>query len=135
MVSSVDVDLAFRASGSASESKPVSAFDPGVVASHGHLGVKALHVKTHRTGRYYEASTWTERAMWAQSNYFTTKPIAAASNALAGRHAEARKAIARVRELDPAMCMANIKDWIPFRRPEDLARLEDGLRKAGLPET
>jgi hypothetical protein len=49
MVSSVDVDLAFRASGSASESKPASAFDPGVVASRGHLGVKALHVKTHRT--------------------------------------------------------------------------------------
>jgi hypothetical protein len=48
------------------------------------------------------------------------------------RHAEARKAIAWARELDPGLCMANLKDWI---RPEDLARLEDGLRKAGLPET
>jgi hypothetical protein len=30
--------------------------------------------------------------------------------------------------------VSNIKDWAPFSRPEDLARLEDGLRKAGLPD-
>jgi TolB-like protein len=108
----------------------LSPLDPQIMAMQ--AGTALAHFLA---GRYNEASSWTERAMWAQSNYFTTIPIAAASSALAGRHAEARKAIARVRELDPALCMANIKDWIPFRRPEDLARLEDGLRKAGLPET
>jgi tetratricopeptide (TPR) repeat protein len=108
----------------------LSPLDPQIMAMQ--AGTALAHFLA---GRYGEASSWTERAMWAQSSYFTTVPIAAASYALAGRNAEARKAIARVRELDPALCMANLKDWIPFRRPEDLARLEDGLRKAGLPET
>jgi hypothetical protein len=42
--------------------------------------------------------------------------------------------MARLRELDPALRVTNVKDWAPFRRREDLARLEDGLREAGLPE-
>jgi hypothetical protein len=32
------------------------------------------------------------------------------------------------------MSIANLKDWIPFRRPQDLELFADGLRKAGLPE-
>jgi len=37
--------------------------------------------------------------------------------------------IDRVKELDPAMRVINVKDWAPLRRPEDLARLEDGFWK------
>jgi TolB-like protein len=108
----------------------LSPLDPQMMAMQ--AGTALAHFLA---GRYDEASCWTERAMWAQSNYFTTVPIAAASYALAGRNAEAKKAIARVAELDPALCMANLKEWIPFRRPEDLEKLGEGLRKAGLPET
>src|SRR5262245_1596915 len=85
-------------------------------------------------GRYSEAVSWVERAMWEQANYHTTPLIAAASYALAGRDVQARKSIARARELDPALRMSTIREWAPFRRPEDLARFEEGLRKAGLPE-
>jgi hypothetical protein len=42
--------------------------------------------------------------------------------------------MARMRELDSAYRISDVKDRIPFRRPEDLARYEEGLRKAGLPE-
>jgi hypothetical protein len=42
--------------------------------------------------------------------------------------------MARLREIAPAMRVSTVKEWQPFRRPDDLARLEDGLRKAGLPE-
>ena len=42
--------------------------------------------------------------------------------------------MARLRQLDPALRISNLKDLIPLRRPEDLARLAEGLRKAGLPE-
>jgi hypothetical protein len=59
---------------------------------------------------------------------------AAASNALAGRTDKAQKIAARFRQLDPGFRISSIKDFLPFRRPEDLARYEDGLRKAGLPE-
>jgi tetratricopeptide (TPR) repeat protein len=85
--------------------------------------------------RYQEASSWAGKALWEQTNYLTTLLIAAASNALAGHLKEAQKATARLRELHPTMCVADIRYWAAsFRRPGDLARLEDGLRKAGLPE-
>jgi tetratricopeptide (TPR) repeat protein len=84
--------------------------------------------------RYDEASSWAEKALWEQTNYLSSSFIAAASHALAGRLPEARKAMTRLRELDPALRVTGVADWAPFRRPEDLARLEDGLRRAGLPE-
>jgi hypothetical protein len=34
----------------------------------------------------------------------------------------------------PGLRLANLKDFMPARRPEDFARWSDGLRKAGLPE-
>jgi TolB-like protein len=85
-------------------------------------------------GRFEEASLWAGKAMWEQTNYLTTLFIAAASNALAGRPTEAQKNMARLRELYPTLRVSNVKEWAAFRRPEDLARLEEGLRKAGLPE-
>jgi hypothetical protein len=44
------------------------------------------------------------------------------------------RAIRHLRQIDPLMCVSNLKDWIPFRRPQDLNLFADGLRKAGLPE-
>ena len=85
-------------------------------------------------GRYDEALLWAGKAMWETTNYLTTLVIAAASNALAGRPAEAQKTMARLRELYPTLRVSNVKDWATFRRPEDQARLEEGLRRAGLPE-
>jgi hypothetical protein len=46
----------------------------------------------------------------------------------------AQKTMARLRELYPTLRVSNVKEWAAFRRPEDLARLEEGLRKATLPE-
>ena len=85
-------------------------------------------------GRYDEASSWAEKAMWAQSNYTTPIRISVVSHALAGRIAEAKKHLARLLELDPPTRIANLKDWAPLRRREDLEKLESGLRHAGLPE-
>ena len=85
-------------------------------------------------GRYDESSLWAEKALQEKSNYLPALRELAASKALAGRDAEAKAAMARLRELAPAMRVSNVKQWQPFRRPDDLARLEDGLRKAGLPE-
>jgi hypothetical protein len=42
--------------------------------------------------------------------------------------------VARLRQLEPTLRISNLRDQIPYRRPEDLARFADGLRKAGLPE-
>jgi hypothetical protein len=43
-------------------------------------------------------------------------------------------AMARVRELDPNLRLHNVKDRLPHREPELIARWEDALRRAGLPE-
>ena len=85
-------------------------------------------------GRYEQASAWSEKALREQPHYLTALRVAAASSALAGRLEEARQAIARLHQLDPALRVSNLKDRIPLRRPEDISRYEDGLRKAGLPE-
>jgi adenylate cyclase len=85
-------------------------------------------------GRYDEAASWAEKAELELPNYATGPRIAAASHALAGRPDEARRALARLRLIDPAARVSNLKDWITLRRPQDLAQFEDGLRKAGLPE-
>jgi acyl dehydratase len=39
---------------------------------------------------------------------------------------------ARIRQIDPALRVAGLKDLVPFRRPEDFARYVEGLRRAGL---
>jgi hypothetical protein len=59
----------------------------------------------------------------------------AAGNALAERPEQACKALVRLRQLNPALRVSNLRDVLgPYRRTEDLARYEEGLRKAGLPE-
>jgi tetratricopeptide (TPR) repeat protein len=86
-------------------------------------------------GRYDMASSWAGTALRAWPDYHSALRVAAASNALAGRLEQAQKALARLRQLDPALRVSNVRDRLgPYRRPEDLARYEEGLRKAGLPE-
>ena len=36
------------------------------------------------------------------------------------------------RLLDPTLRLSNLKDWILLLRPQDLERLQDGLKRAGL---
>ena len=60
--------------------------------------------------------------------------VIAASHALAGRTDEAQRAISHLRQLDPTLRVSNLGDWLPIRRPEDLATFADGLRRAGLQE-
>jgi TolB-like protein len=85
-------------------------------------------------GRYDEATLWAERALRERPNYLAAMRELAAAHALAGRIPEAQKAMAHLREVDPTMRVSTVKHWVPLRRPDDLTRLEDGLRKAGLPE-
>ena len=85
-------------------------------------------------GRYAEASSLAETAMCDQPNFLLAWTTTAASHALAGRAEDADKAMARLRQLDPALRLSNLKDLLTLRRPEDFAKWEEGLRKAGLPE-
>jgi len=77
---------------------------------------------------------WATKSLQETPNFLPALRITAASNALAGRLAEAQKAMVCVRQIDPRLRVSNLKDWFAFRRPEVLARIKEGLRKAGLPE-
>ena len=86
-------------------------------------------------GHYDEASSWAAMALREAPDYQTGLRINAASNGLAGRLEQAQKAVAQLRQLNPTLRVSNLKEVLgPYRRAEDLARYEDGLRKAGLPE-
>ena len=107
----------------------LSPLDPNMIGMQG--GTAFAHFID---GRYDDASSWAQKGLWQQANYQTLLIIATASHGLGGRLAQARQALAHLRDLNPVLRVSNIKDWAPFSRPQDLARLEDGLRKAGLPD-
>jgi len=85
-------------------------------------------------GRNDDASSWAEQALRENPDCHPALRIAAASNALAGRTNEAHKAVLRLHEVDSAFHVSILKEYIQFRRPEDLARYKDGLQRAGVPE-
>ena len=94
-------------------------------------GLAAAHLFA---GRFDAASSWAEKAFRELPSFLMVVSVIAASHALGGRPDEAQRAMKHLRELDPTLRVSNLADWLPIRRPEDLATFEDGLRKAGLPE-
>jgi tetratricopeptide (TPR) repeat protein len=86
-------------------------------------------------GRYDEAASWAAMALQDRPDFQPGLRIDAASNAMAGRPEQAHKAMARLRQFNPALRVSSLKDVRgPYRRAEDLSRLDEGLRQAGLPE-
>ena len=85
-------------------------------------------------GRFDVASSWAEKSFRHLTSFLAVVAVAAASHALAGRMDEAKRAISHLRQLDPTLRVSNLADWLPIRRPQDLATFADGLRRAGLLE-
>jgi tetratricopeptide (TPR) repeat protein len=107
----------------------LSPLDPTLY--HMQVGTAFAHMFA---GRFDEASSWAEKAFCEEQNYRPAAVVKAASNALAGHLENAGRAMERLRQIDPALCIFNLKDRHPIRRSADLAKLERGLRLAGLPE-
>src|SRR5215813_3930098 len=85
-------------------------------------------------GRFDDASSWAEKSVRQMPSFLMVAAVLAASHALAGRMDEAKRAISRVQQLDPTLRVATLAEWLPIRRPENLATFADGLRRAGLLE-
>ena len=86
-------------------------------------------------GHYDEAVSWAAMALQDSPDFQPGLRIAAASNAMAERLEQAHKAVARLRQLNPELRVSTFKDVVgPYRRAEDLSRMEEGLRRARLPE-
>lgn len=86
-------------------------------------------------GRYDEAASWAAMALQDNPDYQPALRQAAASNAMAGRPEQAHKAMAWLRQLNPALRVSNLRDVLgPYQHAGDTARYGKGLRRAGLPE-
>jgi TolB-like protein/Flp pilus assembly protein TadD len=108
----------------------LSPHDPQIVAmeactAYGHFFA----------GRYDEASRWAEMSLQERPDLALPLGVLVASRAVTGRQQEAEDALAQLRKLEPDLRLDNLKIWLPLRRPDDVARLVDAFRVAGLPES
>ena len=85
-------------------------------------------------GNYDEAASWAASALQDNPDFQGGLRIYAASHAMIGRTDQARKAIDRLLQLVPALCISNLRDRLgPYRHLANLEQYEEGLQRAGLP--
>jgi TolB-like protein len=85
-------------------------------------------------GRYEESLSWATRAIQRQPNFLGAQRMVMASLAMAGRIAEARRACDAVLQAEPTLSVSGIQNKTPFRRREDVEKLGQAYRVAGIPE-
>jgi tetratricopeptide (TPR) repeat protein len=95
-----------------------------------HAGIAFAHFIA---GHYDKASSLAERVLRQKPDLHVALRVAAASYALAGQHTDAQKEIVRLLQIDPLLRISDLKGLTPLCL-QDLARYEEGMRKAGLPE-
>lgn len=86
-------------------------------------------------GRFEEALSWANQHLREAPDSHTALRIGAASAALAGRDALARKMCAHFRILDPAFRVSKLKRVLgPYQEQSLVDKYAEALRRAGLPE-
>jgi len=85
-------------------------------------------------GRYDESLKWSAKALARNPHWLLGMRIAAIGHALAGNLEEARRLGTRMHQLDPGMRISNLREFLGYRRQEDVKLLIEGMRLAGLPE-
>jgi adenylate cyclase len=85
-------------------------------------------------GRNDEASVWAANVVRQQPNYLAGQRIMMACYAMAGRIDEARQACAVAMRIDPTQRISVSNARAPFRRPQDVDKLAQAFRIAGMPE-
>ena len=86
----------------------------------------------HDSGRHADAITAANASLQLRADDIDPLLILAASNVARGNLDHARDAATRVRDLDPSFKLSNFAATQPYRDPNDLERLLDRLRQAGL---
>ena len=85
-------------------------------------------------GRNADATLWATTALRQQPNYRSAQFILAACQAMSGRIEEAREICARLMQSNPTLRISRMRDRIVFRRAQDIDRLAEAFRIAGMPE-
>ncbi len=85
-------------------------------------------------GRFDEALAWAEKAFRDSPSFLMVAAVITASHALAGRQEEARQSLQTLHDLDPGLRVSSVREWLNIHSAENLAMIENGLRRAGLPD-
>ena len=101
--------------------------DPFMVYWFGHLGLAAFAVE-----RYDEASEWGLKTIQENPRFPGGHRLVAASYGQLGRIKEAEIALKELLLLMPGITTDDVRRQVPFKKPGDMERYLDGLRKAGL---
>jgi TolB-like protein len=84
-------------------------------------------------GHPEDALAWAERASQHLPDRVLPITILAAIYARGGRRNEARALVKRLHRLEQAPHIAELNEWLPFQRSQDLEVFVEALREAGLP--
>jgi len=85
-------------------------------------------------GRYDESLFWATGAVQNRPNFLGAQRMVMASLAMSGRIAEARRSCAAVMQADPTVSISSIRNRTPLCRSEDVEKLGQAYRIAGVPE-
>jgi TolB-like protein len=118
-------DLAIKHFAQFKRMSPLDPFMSGM-----HSGTAVAHAFA---GRFEDAVVNAALAFSESPNSHQTLRAAVTSYALAGRVEQAQEMMSRLRQIDPTLRISNLKDFSPLRRPEDIERYAEAMRKAGLP--
>jgi TolB-like protein/Tfp pilus assembly protein PilF len=101
--------------------------DPFMAYWVAHLGLAAFAAE-----RYDEAREWGVKTIRENPQFPGGYRLLAASYGQLDRKKEAQTALKEVLLLLPGMTIEDVRKQVPFKKPGDLERYLDGLRKAGL---
>ena len=107
----------------------LSPLDPRLFLSQGGMAYGHFFA-----GRYEESLFWAISAVQRQPNFLGAQRMVMASLAMAGRIEEARRACVAVLQAEPTLSISGIQNRTPFRRREDVEKLGQAYRVAGIPE-
>jgi TolB-like protein/Tfp pilus assembly protein PilF len=97
-----------------------------------HIAIAHAHFFADR---FTEGALWAERGFRGRPEARPALRIGAACLAMAERLEEAHLLVMRLLEIDPTRRVSNLRETLgAYRLPEHVAKYEDALRKAGLPE-
>jgi TolB-like protein len=85
-------------------------------------------------GRYDESLFWATGAVQNRPNFLGAQRMVMASLAMSGRIEEARRSCAAVMQADPTVSISSIRNRTPLCRSEDVEKLGQAYRIAGVPE-
>lgn len=96
-----------------------------------YSGIAMVH---YLEGRYSEAIRWAKKSIHRKPNWRIGYALLTASFAQLNQREEAKKTVDNYLENIPGETISSLHKVLPFKNPDDLLHLEEGLVKAGMPE-